>query len=77
MMKRILLLIVLLLYLAQFGHSVKLHTFTDLVYPSMFLVDNEYIYVFDHRSPGNKFYIYDRNDFKLVKALLRKAGKLF
>lgn len=73
MIKRTILLAALLLCLTQFGLSVKLHTFPDLVYPSMFVVDNEYIYFFDHRNPNNKMYIYDRNDFKLVKALLKKG----
>lgn len=73
MIKRGLLLVIVSLVLNDYGYAVKLHTFPDMVSPSMFVMDDRYIYISDPRNPENKIYIYNRVDFKLVKALLRKG----
>jgi uncharacterized protein YdcH (DUF465 family) len=73
MTKKSILFVLFFILLLNYGYPAKLHTFIDLVYPAMFAVDNEYIYISALRNPGNVIYIYDRNDFKLVKALLTKG----
>ncbi len=51
-------------------YASESHIFTDIYRPRMFLVDNKYIYISDQ----NSVFIYDLNDFKLVKRLLMKGG---
>jgi len=73
MKNKFFLFIALIFMLFNYGYTIKLHTFADLHSPRQFSVDNDYIYVADHRNPNNKVYIFNRENFKLVKALLKRG----